>query len=193
MLAKSTTLLAVLFLVAVSAQAQDYPKAEIFGGYSYFSRDVSFDDPFDDDDLGFFNEREGLHGFGFSVAGNFHKNLGIVGDFSYHKREIELPGPDLDFSDFIFLFGPRFTARGDSIDGFVHTLVGGVRSKVEDFDSNTDLALGFGGGVDIKLNESFAIRAVQLDYIPLRSRNPFTLDKEWNHNLRVQVGVTYKW
>jgi hypothetical protein len=71
-------------------------------------------------------------------------------------------------------------------------LIGGVRGKVEDFESNTDLALGFGGGVDIKVHPSVAIRAVQLDYLPFRVRNPITLDKEWSHNLRVQVGLTFR-
>ncbi|HWP45307.1 MAG TPA: outer membrane beta-barrel protein [Blastocatellia bacterium] len=186
---------AVLLLAALPARAQDtYPTAEIFGGYSYFSADIEFDDPFDDDDQGFFDEREGIHGFGFSVTGNFHPNIGIVGDFSYHKREIEIPfGNDIDISNFVFLFGPRFTARGDAVDFFGHAMVGGVRNKVENFDSDTELALGFGGGLDIKVTDSFAVRAFQLDYIPMRSRNIFTGDKEWIHNGRFQIGLTYKW
>lgn len=186
-------LAAVLLIAATSAQAQNsHPRFEVFGGYSYLSRDISFDDPFDDDAAGFFNQREGVHGLGFSLAGNFHPNVGVVADFSYHKRELELPGNDIDFSNMVFLFGPRFTARGDRVEGFAHGLIGGVRSKVEDFDSNTDLALGFGGGVDIKVHPSVAIRAVQLDYIPIRVRDPITLDKEWSNNLRVQIGVTFR-
>jgi opacity protein-like surface antigen len=184
-----------ILLMAIAAHAQDdYPKAEIFGGYSYFSADISFDDPFDDDGEDFFDEREGVHGFGFSIAGNFHPNVGIVGDFSYHKRELEVPfGDDVDFSTFVFLFGPRFTARGERVEGFGQFLVGGVRRKVEDFDSNTDFALGIGGGLDIKVSDNFAVRAIQLDYIPVRGRNPIDLDREWEHNLRFQIGLTLRW
>jgi opacity protein-like surface antigen len=184
-------LAAFSLVAAVSAYAQDHPKIQVFGGYSYFSADVRFDNPFDDDGDDFFDDQQGLHGFGFSVAGNISKSFGIVGDFSYHKRELELPGNDIDFSTFNYLFGPRFTARGDRIEGFAHGLIGGVRRRVEQGDSDNDLAFGLGGGVDIKVSRNFGIRLVQLDYIPFRDRNLFTLDKEWRHNLRVQVGATF--
>jgi opacity protein-like surface antigen len=191
---KAILVAAVLLLGSTQARAQDsYPSVEVFGGYSYLSTDVSFDDPFDDDDEDFFDQREGFHGFGFSVAGNVSRGFGIVADLSYHKKEIELPGDDLDISEFVFLFGPRFTARGDRVDAFGHVLVGGIRSKVETLDSETNLAFGLGGGVDIKAGDSFAIRIFQVDYIPFRFENPITDDHEWNHNLRFQIGATYRW
>jgi opacity protein-like surface antigen len=190
---KLILLCAVFSLAAIPAQAQsEHPRFEVFAGYSHFSADVGLDDPFDDDGDPFFRERLGMHGFAFSGAGYFSKNLGFVGDFSYHKREIELPGPDIDFSTFNFLFGPRFTARGDRVEGFGHALIGGVRRRVENGDSDIDLALGFGGGVDIKVSRNFAVRLVQLDYIPFRDRDFFTGDKEWRHNLRVGIGVTFR-
>jgi hypothetical protein len=191
---KAFLVLTVLFIGATQARAQDsYPSVEVFGGYSYLSTDVSIDDPFDDDGEDFFDEREGFHGIGFSVAGNVSGSVGIVADLSYHKREIELPGDDVDVSQFLFLFGPRFTARGDRVDAFGHVLIGGVRSKVETLDSDTNLALGFGGGIDIKAGDSFAIRLFQIDYIPVRFENPITEDDEWSHNLRFQIGATYRW
>ncbi|HYP26337.1 MAG TPA: outer membrane beta-barrel protein [Blastocatellia bacterium] len=191
---KAILVLAVLILGASQARAQDsYPSVEVFGGYSYLSTDVSIDDPFDDDGDDFFDDREGFHGAGFSVAGNVSGGVGIVADFSYHKREIELPGGDIDISNLLFLFGPRFTARGDRVDVFGHVLIGGVRSKVEDLDSDVNLALGFGGGLDIKASDSFAVRLFQIDYIPVRFENPITEDDEWSHNLRFQIGVTYRW
>ena len=187
-------LFAFVLGASLPAYAQsDYPKFEVFGGYSHFSADINFDDPFDDDASGFFNQREGFHGGAFSLAGNLSRHFGVVADFSYHKKEIELPGPDIDFSTFAFLFGPRVTARGSRVEGFAHALVGGVRRKLEDFNSDTDLALGLGGGVDIKATDKFAVRLVQLDYLPFRDRDLFTGDKEWRHNLRVSVGVTFRW
>ena len=191
---KLLLLITILFIASLPVRAQsDYPKAEVFVGYSHFSADINFDDPFDDVDEGdFFSQREGFHGVGFSVAGNLTRHFGVVGDFSYHKKEIELPGPDIDFSTFAFLFGPRVTTRGNRVEGFAHAMAGGVRRKLEDFDSDTDLALGFGGGLDIKVADSFAIRVVQLDYLPFRDRDFFTGDKQWRHNLRVGVGVTFR-
>ena len=190
--------LAVLFLAAIPAKAQDeYPTVEIFGGYSYLSVDVGAD--FEDDDFDI-DEREGFHGFGVSVAGNFSKSFGIVGDFSYNRKSIaDIVGFDANANITLFLFGPRFTARGDKVDGFVHALIGGARERIsvdvpgENVNvSNTDLALGFGGGVDVKAGDMFAIRLFQLDYIPIRAEDPFTGDKQWSHNFRFQVGAVVR-
>ncbi|HXG68391.1 MAG TPA: outer membrane beta-barrel protein [Blastocatellia bacterium] len=191
---KISLLIAVFLLTAIPTLAQEAPTVEVFGGYSYFSSDIRLDNPFDDDEDDFFDQREGLHGVGFSIAGNFHPNVGIVADLSYNKREIDIPfAPDLDSSKFTFLFGPRFTYRGGAVDVFGHTLVGGVRSKFEDFDSVTDFALGLGGGVDIKAGDNFAIRVAQIDYIPQRTEDIFTDDSEWIHNVRFQIGAVFRW
>jgi len=179
-------LFGAILLAAVPARAQDYPKAEVYAGYSFFTADVNTNNPFDA------TEREGFHGVGFSGAANFSKNLGVVADFSYHKKQFDVIGPNIDFSIFNFLFGPRFTARGHTVEGFAHVLVGGVRRKLEGFSSDVDLALGAGGGVDLKVGHNFAIRVLQVDYIPFRDRDPFTGDKEWRQNLRAGIGVTLR-
>jgi hypothetical protein len=144
----------------------------------------------DDDDIIDFDEREPFHGFGFSIAGNLSRWFGLVGDFSYNKSEIDLPGDDLDTSNFVFLFGPRFSGRGSGVTGFGHVLVGGTRTKVEDFDSETGLTFGIGGGVDINVGESIAVRLVQVDYLPTRFK--FNGDSEWFNNFRFQIGLVFK-
>ena len=194
---------AVLFLAAIPVNAQDeYPSVEIFGGYSYLSVDVGADfDDDDDDDFFDIDNREGFHGFGVSIAGNISESFGIVGDFSYNRKEIsDITGFDSNANVSLFLFGPRFTARGNSVDGFVHAMVGVARQRVEidllgeNFDiSETDLALGFGGGVDIRAGNSFAIRLFQLDYIPIHAEDPFEFDsKRWTHNFRFQIGAVLR-
>lgn len=180
-------------LLAVSVHAQsDYPKAEVYAGYSHFSFDVHVNNPFDTGSNPFIEQREGLHGVGFSGAANLTKNFGLVADFSYHKKEFEVFGPNIKFSTFNFLFGPRFTARGKRFEGFAHALVGGIQRKVEGFDSQVDFALGAGGGVDVKVGKNFAIRLAQVDYIPFRDRDLFTGEKEWRNNVRVGAGVTFR-
>jgi hypothetical protein len=176
---------AVLFLSAIPASAQDsYPGVEIFGGYSYLSVDLNVD--FDDDEIFDLDEREGNHGFGFSLAGNFSPNIGLVGDFSYHKKELELIGPDLDSTTFVFLFGPRFSARSDAATGFGHVLIGGTRFKLEGFESDVGFTLGVGGGVDVNVGDSLAVRLAQVDYLPTR------INGEWLNNLRFQIGLVFK-
>jgi len=178
-------LLVALLLTAIPVHAQsDYPKAEIYGGYSFFTADINTNNPFNP------REREGFHGFAFSGAANFTSNLGVVADFSYHKKK--LSGTDIDFSTFNFLFGPRLTARGDKVEGFGHFLVGGIRRNLEGFNSDVDFALGVGGGVDIKVSRNFGVRLLQVDYIPFRDRNPITLEKDWRHNARIGIGVTFR-
>lgn len=183
-----------LFVLSLPAYAQgDYPKFEVFGGYSYFSADINIDDPFDDNGVPFFSQREGFHGGAFSGAVNLSRSFGIVADFSYHKKTVETPAFDLDFSTFAYLFGPRVTARGHRVEGFAHALIGGVRRKIDTFADDKDLALGLGGGVDIKATDNVAVRLFQVDYLPFRDRNFFTGDKEWRHNVRASVGVTFRW
>jgi len=182
-------MLAVVLLVCgVSVKAQSvYPKAEIFGGYSYLNVEG-------EDTLGV--DRQSLHGVGFSLAGNLSKKIGIAGDFSYNVKNNIGVGPfNVDLNAFYFLFGPRFSWRSDSqVTPFVHALVGGVRSKTHltgfGAQRETDFAMGFGGGIDIKVNKAIAIRAFQADYLPTRV-DDLLGDKKWVHHFRAQAGVVF--
>src|SRR4051812_44556436 len=117
---KLILLVAVLFLAALPTRAQSsYPSTEIFGGYSYLNSK--------------FIDRENLHGFGVSFAGNLSENWGLVAETSFHfgkARIIDDPilGTfDLDFNKYLFLFGPRFSKRGNAGTAFAHVLLGGAR------------------------------------------------------------------
>ena len=188
---KLIMLAAVLFIAAIPAHAQgNYPVAEIFGGYSYLSFDTGANTNEDIED--FFDNREGFHGVGFSVAGNLSRHFGIVGDFSYHRMTTDFGVAVLRVNKYYFLFGPQVYARGSSVTGFAHAMVGGTRTNLTasgiqgNLDSRTDFALGFGGGVDVGVTDSIGIRVVQVDYIPVRT------DGSWFHDLRFQAGITFK-
>src|SRR5262249_13247911 len=105
------TLLLALPLVA---QAQDTPKAEIFGGYSY----LRFNPDGIDDGLD-------LHGWNASAAVNFTSYAGIVADFSGHYGDITFTAGSVDLSGYLFLVGPRFSYRKHKIlTPFGHVLLG---------------------------------------------------------------------
>jgi Outer membrane protein beta-barrel domain len=53
-------------------------------------------------------------------------------------------------------------------------------------DSETGLAGAFGGGLDIRLNNKVDIRAIKVDY------NPIKFDGGVDHNVRIGVGVVFK-
>ena len=185
--------LLVVCLLAVSAHAQDRtPAVEIFGGYSYLNFDLAVDPLF-------VLDRQNGHGVGFSVAGNFTRHFGVVGDFSFNARDVKLtfPGGFTDRAEarrLYYLIGPQFSARGPRLTGFGHLLVGAVRSRDEIAvnTKRTGFVLGAGGGLDVNVNKRVAIRAFQLDYLPSRIRGDFDLKTVWLQNFRAQAGVVIK-
>jgi len=168
---KLIMLFAVLLVAAIPAQAQDeYPSSEIFGGYSYFNTD--------------FGDRESQHGWGASFSGNLGSKVGLVAEFSGSYKSIDVGPFDFNTSTYTYLFGPRFSYRGKAATAFGHILVGGATSKIESV-SDTNFALAAGGGVDININDSFAIRAGQFDYIPIFASDVI-------HNFRYMGGIVIK-
>lgn len=177
---------AALLLLAwpLNAPAQDAPKAEIFGGYSYLRADDSFDDGLD------------LHGWNASAAINFTKYAGIVADFSGHYGDVRL-SPTLgkaDISAHLFLVGPRFSYRKhERLTPFGHVLLGAARSHVTFFDPtgkvkfrDSAFAMAVGGGLDVKLHDRLAARLFQADYVLTR----FGDDSQ--HNFRLSTGLVLR-
>src|SRR5947208_12930492 len=77
-------IVSLLLFTTSLAVAQDTPKFEVFGGYSYASASKTLT-------LG--RSRPNLNGWNASVAGNFNRWIGIVGDFSgyYGSPQVSLP------------------------------------------------------------------------------------------------------
>ena len=153
-----------LLLLSIPAMA-DHPRVEVFGGYSYLNLDTG-------------NDRLGIEkGFGVDVSGDLTDTFAIVGSFSGNYEE----GSHL----YYYLFGPRFTRRGESFTAFGQALIGGSTAG-DDGGSESGLAFGFGGGVDINAGESLAVRVFQFDYAPNRFFDV------WFHTVRIQAGVVFK-
>jgi len=152
--------------MGVPALAQNgYPKAEIFGGFSLLNADI-------------YGDRMTAYGWQASVAGNFHKNVGIVADFGGHYK--------WGGSIYELGFGPRFYVRGDKATGFVHALFGAYRLGAGGY-SETDFGMGFGGGVDVNATDRVAIRVVQFDWLINRSEGYW-----FKKNVRFGFGVVFK-
>jgi opacity protein-like surface antigen len=177
-------LIAALMLVSsIAAQAQENsPSMEIFGGYSYLLAD--------DDDGGV-----DLHGWNASFNQNIVKWAGFKADFSGHYGDVTfLPGQRADLTTHLFLVGPQFSLRKyERVTPFVHALLGAARtdltlssptSRVSVDDSAFALALG--GGLDIKIVDSLAIRLFQADYVLTR----FNDDSQ--HNFRASTGLVLR-
>lgn len=162
-----TLLLFLLALARTDAAAQDVPRAEVFGGFSYLRTPIS---------MGF-----NLVGWQAGPDINFSKNVALAFDFGGQYRSFF----GIRVSQYEYAAGPRFKYRRGRTAFFVHGLVGGDAAHAQ---SNTQGALlfGAGGGVDLNLNDRLAIRVMQFDSLHDYTRN------FWGHALRVGIGLVFK-
>lgn len=211
-MAKTLALALVLLVMPLVATAQDYPKAEIFGGFSIFNGSLAIGGH---DDISSIlgtgnghippgwslegntlrrNERDQFYGFQVNAAGNFHEKFGLVADFGWQHKDLY----GESFEVYEYLFGPRFSMRADRATVFAHALFGGTGlqyggseylfdfSADDDFSDNS-FAMGFGGGVDVNAGNRFAIRVVQFDWTPNR------MSGDWSaSHFRLGFGIVYK-
>ena len=167
----------LLLLMTVTAAAQDNPKAEVFGGYSYLRANPGLGVP------GF-----NLNGGSGSVAFNPTKVIGIVGDFGvYHAGNIY--GSGVGGNIVSYLFGPRLSYRRDRITPFAQVLFGGAHASGGGTSSNS-FAMALGGGLDITATDNIAIRVIQGEYVMTRF-NIIGVATNQN-NARISAGVVFR-
>ncbi|HMJ25508.1 MAG TPA: hypothetical protein VK475_06750 [Pyrinomonadaceae bacterium] len=173
MLRKALCSMCLVFLPLLPALAQDVPKAEVFGGYSWSGGN--------------------FHGWNASATGNINRRFGIVADFSGHYGSD--PGVPILVKQnaHSLLFGPRLSFRGKRLTPFVYGLFGATRFAESAVISgqhlsavSTGFSLAIGGGLDVKVNDRIAIRAFQLDYF-----RPIVND-EPNNRGRLAFGVVLR-
>lgn len=171
----------LLLLLPLAAFAQDKPKVEIFGGYSYLHTDDSLD--------------LDLHGWNASVTGNFNKWFGLKADFSGHYDTATLsPGVRADVSEHLFLFGPQVAYRKNDVwQPFGHLLLGAARSHARARTAtgvvsatDTNFALAVGGGLDAHVAKHLAIRLFQTDYVYIHDSIDDT------NNFRLSAGLVLR-
>jgi len=141
----------LVVVASLPVPAQDVPKVEVFGGYSYAGGN--------------------FHGVNTSVTANVNKWLGLTADFSGHYGS-EQEGILLVSKDaHTFQGGPRFSHRGKRFTPFVYALVGATRfhesatvSGQQLSHADTGFTSTIGGGLDVTVSDRVAIRAFQLDY-----------------------------
>ena len=188
----------IVLLPATLALAQtDYPKAELFGGYSYFNADGQ-------DIL----DRQNFNGWGASITGNINRVIGITAQFAgeYGSLDVDVPvgrttaRASADVSAYGFTFGPEFSYRLPKARVFFHPLVGALHSKAsggsvnvggatipipELSESETNFGWVVGAGVDLAAHRLMAIRLFQFDYVGQKS------DPIANH-FRIATGIVFR-
>ena len=170
----------MLLLFTLPALAQDqYPRAEVSGGYSYLNNDFVS------------TTRDSSHGWIFSVTGNGTKHLGLEVEGSGHYGSVL----GASYSNYLVMIGPRVAGRYEKVTPWGHTLFGvdHLRPGAGLTNENSFTWL-IGGGVDYNVNKNWAVRALQMDYflVNFDSSNPLIGNRN-AHNFRLSFGVVYKW
>lgn len=157
-------LLASVLLIlgpAVPSFAQKTPRVEVAVGYT----GVRTNEP--PGNCGCFV----ANGASASVAYNFNQWIGIVGNFGgVHTGNASSTGLDLTLLS--YLFGPRVSYRkNEKVTPFGQFLLGGAHGsgtlnsgRSGGSSSANAFAMTLGGGLDVKVNRRFAVRAFQLEY-----------------------------
>jgi len=166
----------VLMAFSMAAMAQDAPKAEVFGGYSYVHTSEA-------------GTGLNFNGGTGSLSVNPNKTLGLVADFGgYHTSKF-----GVDANLFTYLFGPKLAFRSnEKITPFVHALFGGAHLSAGGFGvsgSTNAFAVALGGGLDVNVNNNVAIRLGQVDYLLTKFQDG--VDDRQN-NVRISTGVVFR-
>ena len=172
---KSVGLAIIALLLATTAVCQDYPKAEVFGGYQFTRINPGGGD-----------NGENFNGWNAAVTGNVNRCLGVTADFSGAYKSIG----GVSVKQYTFLFGPTLASHSsDKFTPFVHALFGGAHLSASgegESASDTVFAMALGGGVDIAATKAVAVRIGQFDY--LRTRFSGTSQNDF----RYSAGIVFR-
>jgi len=207
---KTMCLIAFVFLAAMVATAQDYPRVELFTGYTYTRANSASDVPA-------FSANGGSGQF----AINANKWMGFVMDIgAVHNGNIG--GNHLDSTFTNYLFGPRLSLRYSRVRPYFNILFGGMHAgtsiafsgvpvatpAIYPPGSNTPLppnapvtgrlvasqtsfAMTTGGGLDIKISRHVSFRPIGLDYLMTRMQNFRSAQDNNQHNIRYTTGFNF--
>ena len=225
---KLALILGCMFLFGTLAVAQEAAKAEVFLGYSYLRTGTG-------GQVNAFNNNGGLGSLQYNFNDNI-AIVGELGGFHAGNVSITGPDlRSLDQTFFSYQFGPRLSLnKTGRITPFVHYLVGGAHQSrsfsvptalippgfnvpsgvtVDSGATSTRIrstqnafAMTIGGGMDVNVSRTIAIRPFQLDYVgshfsPLNipgvdtitgQASTFNNNTRWQNSLRYSAGLGFR-
>jgi opacity protein-like surface antigen len=201
---RALSLSLLLLLFASVIKAQETPQYEVFVGPSYAREDAT--------NIKFIN---GI-GWHASLDGTANNWLSAVFDFSgyYSSPKVNLAGLSnplpIDSSNYLYLFGPRFTYRKwQRLTPFAEGLLGVANFRftassvgLTNAVSSTTFAAAFGGGADYAVKDWLAIRLIEADYVVTRFREinvdqttgqvAFNGPRRTQNNARASAGIVLR-
>ncbi len=201
---KRALLLAAVVLLGLPALAQEFPRFEIAALYSYARYAPS----------AAYTQGHSLNGGGGQLTVNLTESIGIKMDlvgygstqtvFTVPAGSSVLPSGGTIRANgnlFTYMFGPQIKSRSEKAQPYLHLLFGAAHSNVyasaynnaggsrSGAPSGDAFAMAFGGGVDIPLSRTVAIRVGQVDYLLTRFTNQFTNSNQ--NNFRYSAGIVF--
>jgi opacity protein-like surface antigen/outer membrane protein OmpA-like peptidoglycan-associated protein len=180
---------------------RQFPRAELFLGYSYLR---SLPSPAAG------NRMMWLNGGSTSLAFNFNRYLGIVGDFGgFDDSKLRVSAPinstvDSDGTAFTYLAGPRLSFRRRRFTPFAQVLAGGIHASEVTLSSGcsgagcmplpaeTKFAMTAGGGLDVRVAHHLALRLVQAEYLMTRFASTDTGASATQNDMRISTGIVFR-
>jgi len=200
--------------LAQGAKTDEYPKVEVFVGYSALGEAHGRGIRFGPNAFVGANYSAAKAGFETSIIRNFSKHFGIKGDFSAHFNNQSASGPitactpacttvtqafQLKTRVYNFLAGPEFKARNSTrFTPFAHVL-GGVAHTSANFttpgptfnlflrSSYNSFSMALGGGLDIHATRRVSFRG-QMDYNPVFVHDSTSGTRDF---FRLSLGVLF--
>jgi opacity protein-like surface antigen len=161
-----TISLALALLACGACLAQDSPKAELTGDYSYFRLNPGLPSVWNS---------QNLNGGGGQVALYFKPWLALAADLQGYGSFTQCPKTSSQFTGcasgnlLTYTFGPQIKYRAGKLEPFAEVLLGGAHTNFyanacnkntgecgSRSPSNNAFALAIGGGLDIALSSRFA-------------------------------------
>lgn len=177
-----------------TAQTDSTPKWDLFAGYQWLhpggTVPLSTSNPSNPTPFILPDQDKGG---GAALAYNFDRFLAGELDFGYNS--------DSGSSDWTLSGGPRFMARTDSANFFVHALVSLNRLNY-DSGAATHNGIGviLGGGMDLPFSKKWAWRLFEADYVWARHNFPAfaapqfpSLRRPDLNGVRLRTGIVYSW
>lgn len=170
--------------LAVVLNAQENPKYELFGGYSYLHQTGT-----------------NFNGWEASGAYNFNRWIGLKLDADGHYFSDGRSGVfSVNLNTHEIMLGPQFSWRQKRFTLFAHTLFGYSRfhdhftelnlpppfpNPLSQTNNANALGVALGGGADWNLSKSWALRA-QGDYLQAAAF------QDRSDNFRLSTGIVYR-
>jgi opacity protein-like surface antigen len=178
------------------------PRVEVFLGYSYLR---ALPSPAEG------NRLMWLNGGSASIAFNFNRYFGLVGDFGgFNETRLLVPGAGgspasvlavEDGTVFTYLLGPRLSFRKyDRVTPFAQILFGGIHASQETIcpscapilPAENSFAMTAGGGLDVKVHHHLAIRIIQAEYLMTNFEDRTTGKSATQNDMRLSSGIVFR-